>query len=533
MKINSSDNFYLGKLAFVLHAHLPYVRKNEINSLEEDWLFQAILECYLPLLRTLERASKIDPQNTKLTINLSPTLVTLLLDKRIQNKFPEWIKTRIEFLNELPPQEKSMTSFLQENLNRQLTNWISYSGNLIDIFKKFSKEGYLDIITCAATHGYLPILRENPETVVGQIKTAIRFHKNIFNATPLGIWLPECAYYENLDEVLFDSGIRYAVLDGHGVLNAKPRPRYGVYAPICSKRGVAFFGRDSQSTLPVWSSREGFPGDPSYREFHKDLGWELPILKLQEKGIQTNRPLGLKFHRITNNSCSLGDKEIYSENVARKKAEEHAEIYLSQRSEQLKKLKNSGAFTPILIAPFDAELFGHWWYEGPIFIENIFIKASKYSIKLTHLKEILSQKPNIQICNPSPSSWGQGGYHNYWLNDKNAWIVPEITKAGTVFVEMSQIKFNDKLTERIYKQAARELLLAESSDWSFILRAGTTTELAKERIKRHIARFWKLVNFLNKKEEIDLFLLESIEEEDKIFPDIRAEDWRLIQSNLS
>ena len=121
----------------------------------------------------------------------------------------------------------------------------------------------------------------------------------------MGIWLPECAYYENLDEMLFNCGIRYAVLDAHGILNGSPRPRYGVYAPICSNKGVAFFGRDSESTLPVWSSREGFPGNPVYREFHKDLGWELSSSELQKKGISTSRPLGLKFHRITDNKALL------------------------------------------------------------------------------------------------------------------------------------------------------------------------------------------------------------------------------------
>ena len=153
--------------------------------------------------------------------------------------------------------------------------------------------------------------------------------------------------------------------------------------------------------------------------------------------------------------------------------------------------------------------------------------SEKYYIKLTHLKEILSEKPNIQICDPSPSSWGQGGYHNYWLNDKNAWIVPEITKAGAAFIELSKRNFEDDVFTRLIKQAARELLLSESSDWSFILRAGTTTELAKERIDRHLFRFWKLVDMLEKRSIIDYKFLENIEEEDNIFPEIRIKDWQL------
>ena len=517
---------YLGKLAIILHAHLPYVRKNEKNSLEEDWLFQAILECYIPLLEVMESSKREDPSNTKLTLSLSPTLLSLLQNKEIQNKFPDWIKTRIDFLTDLPSKERIASEFLLRNIKNNYLYWEKCSGNLINRFKNLNTSGNLDILTCAATHGYLPILRENPSTVIGQINTAIRNHENIFGVRPLGIWLPECAYYENLDEILFECGIRYAVLDGHGVLNATPRPRYGVYAPICSKRGVAFFGRDSESTLPVWSSREGFPGDPVYREFHKDLGWELPSSKLKNKGILTSRPLGLKFHRITNKKGSLDKKEFYIENEAIKKVEEHADNYLLSRSKQLMNLSLSSSFDPLLIAPFDAELFGHWWYEGPIFIQNILKKSAKYSIKLASLKEILIQKPNLQICDPSPSSWGQGGYHNYWLNDKNAWIVPEITKAGSVFAELSRRKFNDDTSIRLLKQAARELLLSESSDWSFILRAGTTTEIAKERIDRHLFRFWKLVDMIKELSSFDLKFLEEIEEVDKIFPNLQIKDWQ-------
>ena len=96
----------LGKLAIVLHAHLPYVRKNEKNSLEEDWLFQAILECYIPLLQVIESSQKENPLNTKLTISLSPTLLSLLQNEQIKETFPSWIETRKYFLNDLSPEEK-------------------------------------------------------------------------------------------------------------------------------------------------------------------------------------------------------------------------------------------------------------------------------------------------------------------------------------------------------------------------------------------------------------------------------------------
>jgi len=348
----------LGQLAIVLHAHLPYVRKNEKYSLEEDWLFQAILECYIPLLQSIESSKNENPLNTKLTISLSPTLLSLQNNKKIQETFPSWIETRNDFLNELPQEEKNASAFLMNNLNDKYLYWQKCSGNLIEKYRVLNNSGNLDILTCAATHGYLPILRENPETVLGQINTAIRSHEVIFGSRPLGIWLPECAYYENLDEILFNSGIRYAILDGHGILNATPRPRYGVYAPICSKKGVAFFGRDSESTLPVWSAKDGFPGDKVYREFHKDLGWELPISKLQKKGISTKRPLGLKFHKITDDKVPLGEKAFYLENEAKKKVEEHADSYLLARSKQLEPDEYSpGTFTLSNLGMFGVDRF--------------------------------------------------------------------------------------------------------------------------------------------------------------------------------
>ena len=163
---NKKDENYLGKLAFVLHAHLPYVRKNEKNSLEEDWLFQAILESYLPLLQVMEYSEKLK-NNAKLTISLSPTLLSLLKDPELKAKFPEWVNTRIDFLNEFSKEDKVYSEFLLKRLQTQLMDWEKCEGDLIRRFKNLSETGFLDVMTCAATHGYLPILRENEETVIG------------------------------------------------------------------------------------------------------------------------------------------------------------------------------------------------------------------------------------------------------------------------------------------------------------------------------------------------------------------------------
>ena len=515
-----------GNLAIVLHAHLPYVRSEEPGSLEEDWFFQALVECYLPLLETLEEAYRSNNQKPKITIGLSPTLLSLLEDDVLKNRFIKWVEVRIEVLNSLKPEEPKAVHHLKNHLEKQLESWKSTRGDLIGRFDKLQTSEVIDILTCAATHGYLPLLRENIEAVRGQIKTAVREHQRIFKKSPLGIWLPECAYYEGLDELMAESGLRYAVLDGHGLLNAAPRPRYGLYAPICSKKGVAFFGRDSESTLPVWSARDGYPGGANYREFHRDLGWDLSIDNLKKIGINEKRPLGIKLFKITSKNTSLEKKEVYDPKAAQESVKKDAENYLKDRKNQLIKLKSSMKIEPLLIAPFDAELFGHWWFEGPKFIAHLFIKSNELGIKLITLKEVLQDKPQIQLCNPSPSSWGQGGFHNYWLNDSNAWIVSEWSKAGREMINISSKVLKEESHIKILKQAGRELLLSQSSDWSFILKAGTTTKLARDRINLHLKRFWILINAIKDNKSIDTKILKKIETEDSIFPLISPADWK-------
>ncbi len=514
-----------GALALVLHAHLPYVRANEANSLEEDWFFQALIECYLPLLEMLEAAAGDPLQHAQLTMGISPTLLSLLADTTLHQRFPDWVNSRLRLLQLAPRDHKPAAKHLQESFERYLQSWQNSNGDLISRFRTLQQQGVLDLLTCGATHGYLPLLREHPEAIRAQLRTAVREHKRLTGERPLGIWLPECAYYEGLDRWMRDAGLRYAVLDGHGLLHARPRPRYGVYAPICSRQGVAFFGRDSDATLPVWSARDGYPGDPVYREFHRDLGWDLAPDQIESHGLPTQRPLGLKLHRVSDQHAPLDAKQPYDPQIAEARTKDHAKHYLQGRRNQLEALDSRMDTEPLLVAPFDAELFGHWWFEGPTFLAELFRQGSEQQVRFTTLRGVLNQQPKLQICDPSPSSWGQGGFHDYWLNDSNAWIIPEWSRAGRAMKERCSRGVGSELGLRMLNQAGRELLLAQSSDWSFILRAGTTTDLAKERIQRHLGRFWTLMACINGQDRMSESWLVEVEAEDSLFPLIQPADW--------
>ena len=519
-----------GALALVLHAHLPYVRGAAPQSLEEDWFFQALIECYLPLLDTLEAAAADPLQEARLTMGLSPTLLSLLADRTLQSRFPAWVEARLTLLQEAPKDRHEAAEDLGLLFQKHLKAWKACEGDLIGRFAALQRKGVLDLLTCGATHGYLPLLREHPETVRAQLRTAVREHHRLIGERPLGIWLPECAYYEGLDRWMRDAGLRYAVLDGHGLLHAQPRPRYGVYAPIVSRQGVAFFGRDSDATLPVWSARDGYPGDPLYREFHRDLGWDLPAEQIEAHGLPTGRPLGLKLHRVSDPSGGLDGKCPYQPEKARQRTQEHAKHFLQGRREQLERLQAGMATEPLLVAPFDAELFGHWWFEGPHFLRELFRQGPAEGVRFTSLRGVLASSPNLQLCAPCPSSWGRGGFHDYWLNETNAWIIPEWSRAGRAMVERCSRGVGSETDLRLLHQAGRELLLAQSSDWSFILRAGTTTELAKDRIERHLERFWRLMAAIDRREDLPEHWLEDVEAEDAVFPLIQPADWVSVAS---
>jgi 1,4-alpha-glucan branching enzyme len=514
-----------GVLALVLHAHLPYVRSGEPGSLEEDWYFQALQECYLPLLAVLEQAAADPEQRPRLTLGLSPTLLSLLSDRALNDRFPGWLAQRRALLDEAPDDQREPAHQLRNTLTAIEAQWRAMGGALLPRFRRLQERGVLDLITCGATHGYLPLLRDSPEAVRAQLLTAVREHQRLLGQRPLGIWLPECAYYEDLDRTLAQCGLRYSLLDGHGLLHALPRPRYGVYAPICSPAGVAFFGRDSESTLPVWSASQGYPGDGAYREFHRDLGWDLPEASLSAQGIQDRRPLGLKLHRVSAQGCPLDQKQPYEPARAAEKVKEHAEAFLRGRSGQMRHLAATIEQPPLLVAPFDAELFGHWWFEGPQFLAELFRHGPGMEVSFTHLREVLSQERTLQVCRPSPSSWGQGGYHDYWLNDTNAWVVAEWQRASRAMVRRVNRGVGSAEQRNLLTQAGRELLLAQSSDWSFILRAGTTTELARERIHRHLDRFWRLMDAIENGTELPGEWLAGVQREDGLFPELNAADW--------
>jgi 1,4-alpha-glucan branching enzyme len=521
-----------GYLSLVLHAHLPFVRHPEHEKfLEENWLFEAITETYLPLLEVFEGWLR-DGMDTRLTICLSPTLCAMLRDPLLQERYLRHLNGLLELADKEVHRTywdrsfHGLALFYHERFQRCREKYLGYNRDLVGAFRKFQDRGRLEIITTAATHALLPLLSGHHSSLRAQILTARDYYRDCFGRDPRGIWLPECAYVDGVEFVLQEANIRWFMTDTHGILHASPRPRYGVFAPIFTQNGIAAFGRDLDSAKQVWSKHEGYPGDVHYRDFYRDIGFDLDLdyVRPHLPAENVRSFTGIKYHAITGGA---GEKLIYNRHTALETAATHARHFLDARMAQAERLAQIMDRPPLLVSPYDAELFGHWWYEGPEFLDY-FVRKTYYDqqvIRLTTPHEYLQQNPTQQVAQPAASSWGEEGYWKVWLNERNEWILPHLDIAQ---LRMSQLvrKFPDPtpLTQRALKQAGRELLLAQSSDWPFILRTGTSPGYATRRVKDHLLRFIALHEQLTQT-QVDEAWLSEVEARDNLFPDVNPAYW--------
>jgi len=525
-----------GYLIIVLHAHLPFVRHPEYNdSLEERWLYEAITETYIPLLSHFEKMVE-DGVRFRVTMSMTPPLVSMLSDELLQNRYVR----HIENLIDLGQREVERTR-LQPEFNTTAQMYLrkfkecrrifveKHRRNLVQAFRRLQDAGCLEILTCGATHGFLPLLQTERGAVRAQVGVAVNNYKKHFGRAPRGFWLAECGYYPGLDEVLKEFGIRYFFVDTHGILFANRQPRYGVFAPLYSPGGVAVFGRDMESSKSVWSAREGYPGDYNYREFYRDVGFDLDFdyIKpyIHESGLRIFT--GIKYYRITGRG--LGHKEPYNEAAALEKAAEHAGNFMFNREKQVEHLAGIMDRPPLIVSPYDAELFGHWWYEGPDFLNFLFRKIhyDQENIKTITPSEYLQGFPRNQIATPSLSSWGYKGYCEVWLEGSNDWLYRHLHAAARCMIELANRHRRvedtplraDGLLERALKQAARELLLAQSSDWAFIMKTRTMVDYAVQRTKQHLLNFNTLYSQIMKNEMNEAYIAD-LEYRHNIFPEI-------------
>ncbi len=523
-----------GYLMIVLHAHLPYVHHPEYERfLEERWLFEAVTETYIPFIKFFDRLRR-EGSRFRLTLSVSPSLAAMLENPTLADRCQRHLEMSLRLADaEIQrtnawPDVNRLARMYRTLFEEAYQVFVERAGKrILRVWRELADEGFLELMTCASTHPFLPGLAAYPGSIRAQVFSAVQEHERTFGRKPKGLWLPECGFFPGVDEALTAAGVRYTFVDTHGLENATPKPLFGPCAPVYCPSGLAVFGRLGTTSKLVWSSLVGYPSDPHYREYYRDIGFDLDqdYVAPYAYAAGVRAPTGIKYHRITGPGTN---KHLYDPERGRETAERHARDFVARCRDQVQHASQRMPFPAVLVSPYDAELFGHWWFEGPQWLYYVMrdLGHGEGDVQPITPSEYLAAHPVQQRATPTPSSWGKNGYSEHWMNPKTQWLWQPIHEASARMartVAAVEALALGPLEDRALRQAARELMLLQGSDWPFAITNGTTEEYAKRRFSDHLARFHELLDDFDRR-RIDAEKLGALELMDSILP---AVDYRL------
>jgi 1,4-alpha-glucan branching enzyme len=515
---------------FTLHSHLPYVLNHGRWPHGSDWICEAALDTYLPLLEVFGRLAD-DRVPAPVTIGFTPVLANQLASPTFVAEMEAFFTQRLAACDEAPASLAAtgdagllpLAHFWRERLTRLRDLFRSVGGDLVGAFRTLEAAGRLEIIGSAATHGFLPLLARD-ESIRLQLAVGVQEHRRLFGRAPSGCWLPECAYRprgpwapwptapragirRGIDEHLADAGFRYFFVDSHLAAAGHPLGLYGdphgdptlhtpevrpsiaplVRSPYRAYRvghaqgkdgAVAAYVRDPRASMQVWSRFEGYPGDEWYLEFHK-MRW----------------PGGLKLWRVSAPGSNLGAKHPYDPAAALGRVHSHAGHFTGLLDDIA---AANDARDGVIVAPFDTELFGHWWFEGPDFLGATYraLAAGHPAIRPVTGSQHLADAPPKSAIRLPAGSWGANGDFTMWLTELTAWTWERLWPLEEAFWDVAAEALAQPAARPVLAQAARELLLAQSSDWQFIISTGAAADYAERRFREHCADAEQLVTAL-------------------------------------
>ncbi len=553
----------IGAFTFVLHSHLPYARLAGRWPHGEEWIHEAAIETYIPLLQTLYDL-KNDGIQFRLTLGITPILAEQLADATVLDHLGQYLDDRIAAsLKDMEYYRAEATADVHLHF---LSEWylhlferikhdfdVRFKRDIIGSFRQLQDEGYIEITTSAATHGYLPLLSRD-SSIVGQLKAGVESYKRMFGRAPRGIWLPECAYRPaymtedgklrpGLEYWLNQQGLKVFFSETHTITGGQPvgvaagdvvgpygaiKRRYVIpaattvpersattyhpyyvsdttHGPDAEQHsGVAVIGRNNRTGQQVWSAEWGYPGDFDYREFHRKAGTS-----------------GLQYWRVTGAKTDLAYKDYYHPDWAAYKVDQHAEHFAHLVGDLIRSHHSQTGEYGLISSNYDTELFGHWWFEGVAWIGKVLRHlAANEDVEMTTASTYVEAHPPRDVLNLPESSWGAGGTHFVWDNAETHWMWEPIHSAEQRMETLAG-KYASATPDEtlVLNQAARELLLLQSSDWPFLVTTGQAREYAIQRFSQHIERFNALAGSVEKGTP-DVARASEYWELDKVFPDI-------------
>lgn len=560
-----------GSFVLILHTHLPYVLNHGKWPHGSDWLTEAAAECYIPLLNECH-ALIADGITPSITFSMTPVLVEQLADPSFSGMFIEYLDERRE--SALRDQQELRQDPHLTWLAGWWADWyaarrddftVRYGSDIIGAFRELYAAKKIGLQTAGATHGYFPLLGRD-ESVNAQLAAAVASHQRHFGDHPRGVWMPECAYRgcydwtspvannlsprgtrKGVEQLLAAHGLDYTVVDSHLTLGGQARgiwgPRFEAvramadqgqrFLPLDDSRSVhdlyricstghpdagtaAIFTRDTDTTMRVWSGTYGYPGEGNYLEFHKKY-----------------HNSGHRYWAVTDSKADLGLKRTYHPEWVVDKIAGHAKHFATIVEQEMWKFHASTGRHGTLAAPFDTELFGHWWFEGPAFIGQLLREIDRSPIvhARTAADELDVKDPGMIVQIPE-GSWGDGGDHRVWMNDKVSWMWPRIYEIEERFLRLLATRGQDDAREeRVLKQMAREQMLLQASDWQFLITTESAVDYATKRFSEHYRNasfLGDLVDRLRSRTAVPLSdheELSRLESLNRVFPDLDLAWW--------
>ena len=511
------------ELAFVLHSHLPWVLGHGTWPHGEEWLAEAVVHCYLPLISVFLKLQAEGLRNL-LTFSITPVLAAQLADPRTRRLVDRYLEQRIT-ASHAAISDQPLAAWWTANFDSLRSTWLKIGKDIIGVLGSLAADGVIELATCAATHAYLP-LTHTEAMIQLQLRTAIDLHERLFGAPPRGAWLPECAYRPGgpwrhpvtgaretfrpgLEHYLQEHGITWTVVDTHLVLGGEPQVSSGgdlpphdlnivegsVAEPVwIGASSVAAFVREPRSALQVWSRDHGYPGDSRYLDFHK-RHW----------------PSGLRLWRVTHPRADLADKEPYDPRAAAEAVATHADHFVGLVSHL------AGLDHGVAVCPFDTELFGHWWFEGPQWLERVLRLAAAHPLlsPTSAGRRLRRRPPEVRLALPE-GSWGEGGDHRVWINPDTEFMWHQLGSSEFAVQEACRRPASITLKRAILNQ----LMILAASDWPFLVTTGAARDYAEKRFGEHRDRLQQLLAA-----PVRTRRLPAWAEADLAFPDLNPHWW--------
>ena len=513
----------VGNLCIVLHGHLPYVLHHGSHPHGEAWLFEAAAETYLPLLDMIGEVA-LNKKRPALTIGLMPVLLEQLAHKRFRSGFVDYLHERVEKARadkaEFEGKDQKHDAYLAQK-------WIDWHEQKLEQFERIGRdipgefakrygEGHVELLTSNATHCYMPLVL-NDQMLKAQMACGVATSEKHLGKKPKGMWLPECAYrphwphwmpsvlYDNardrvgVEQFIENAGVTHFFVESHLVQNSTPMGhrwegqfhlgggyRAGSNNPlepvgvVSEPRdpGVYAFARHPEVSEPVWSGSIGYPADGAYLEFHRKHGER-----------------GLRYHKITSTKTPLSEKDPYYPDDIDAKIFAHAQQFCDTVRRTLWDYKRETGRRGTVLASFDAELFGHWWFEGIRFLRDVILTlADDEHVRLSTAEEVLQNDPPDKVVRMPEGSWGENGDHTVWANDRVKWVWEIEYRAEGEFLRLlHKLPWQEnEEVRKMLERAARQLLLLQASDWPFVIHTGGAVDYGIQRIAGHSTRFNRL-----------------------------------------